>query len=258
MTNQQSTPATKYIAYYRVSTAKQGASGLGLDAQKSEVIRTIGNNGIILNEFTDIESGKNNNRVNLEAAISECKQTGAILIIAKLDRLSRDVEFLFKLKNSGIEIKACDLSDFNTLTLGIFATMAQHERELISKRTKDGLRAKKERALIENPNFKFGNPNGTETMKAVNHLGRAKNLENLANNTNTLDAMNIIVLLRFAGNSFYSIANELNNNPIYSRLKTARSGTKKEKQLDGTIKAVEKDYSFSQVQVKRIFERATK
>jgi hypothetical protein len=253
MTNQQSTPATKYIAYYRVSTAKQGASGLGLEAQKAEVIRTVGN-GIILNEFTDIESGKNNNRVNLEAAISECKKAGATLIIAKLDRLSRDVEFLFKLKNSGIEIKACDLSDFNTLTLGIFATMAQHERELISKRTKDGLRAKKERE----PNFKFGNPNGTETMKAVNHLGRAKNLENLASNTNTLDAMNIIVLLRNAGNSFYSIAKELNENPIYSRLKTARTGTKKEKQLDGTIKTVEKDYSFSQVQVKRIFERATK
>ncbi|HAL86189.1 MAG TPA: resolvase [Deferribacteraceae bacterium] len=131
----------KYIAYYRVSTKKQD---YGIDAQKIAVSSFISSKGgEIFAEFSEKESGKNSERSELKKAVEQCKKSGANLIIAKLDRLSREVAFLFNLKaeldQAGVGIVCCDLPDLNTLTLGIFATMAQHERELISKRTKEGL-----------------------------------------------------------------------------------------------------------------------
>ena len=134
----------KYVAYYRVSTARQGVSGLGLEAQKS-CMETVISQGKMVAEFTDIESGKKRNRVQLQAALKMCREVGACLIIAKLDRLARDVKFIFELRESGVEFFACDLPDFNTLTLGTFATFAQYEREKISERTKAALQAKKVR-----------------------------------------------------------------------------------------------------------------
>jgi DNA invertase Pin-like site-specific DNA recombinase len=133
-----------YVAYYRVSTTRQGVSGLGLEAQKS-CIERVTDNGQLLASFTDIESGKKRNRAELHQALKMCREKGAVLIIAKLDRLARDVQFIFELRNSGVEFFACDLPDFNTLTLGMFATFAQYEREKISERTKDALQAKKMR-----------------------------------------------------------------------------------------------------------------
>ena len=130
-----------YVAYYRVSTKRQGESGLGLEAQKQAVNLYAKTNGCILKEFTEVESGKKDNRPQLDMAIKECKQRNATLLIAKLDRLSRNVSFLFTLKQS-INFVCLDLPDLNTLTLGIFATMAQHERGLISKRTKSALQIK--------------------------------------------------------------------------------------------------------------------
>jgi len=140
-----------YVAYYRVSTKRQGESGLGLEAQKQAVNLYAKTNGCILKEFTEVESGKKDNRPQLDMAIKECKQKNATLLIAKLDRLSRNVSFLFTLKQS-INFVCLDLPDLNTLTLGIFATMAQHERELISKRTKSALQIKKQSGM------KLGNP----------------------------------------------------------------------------------------------------
>jgi DNA invertase Pin-like site-specific DNA recombinase len=131
-----------YVAYYRVSTARQGVSGLGLEAQKTCIDSAI-SQGKLLAEFTDIESGKKRNRVQLQAALKMCREVGAVLIIAKLDRLARDVRFIFELRESGVDFFACDLPDFNTLTLGMFATFAQYEREKISERTKAALQAKK-------------------------------------------------------------------------------------------------------------------
>lgn len=130
----------KFIAYYRVSTKRQG---LGLDAQRTTARQYASARGAeIIAEFSEKESGKNENlrqRHELFAALDMCRKTGACLLIAKLDRLARDVEFTFHLKNTNAQVVACDLPDFNTLTVGIFATMAQHEREICSLRTKAAL-----------------------------------------------------------------------------------------------------------------------
>ncbi|SFF36436.1 recombinase family protein [Spirosoma endophyticum] len=116
----------KYVAYYRVSTKAQGESGLGLEAQRSSVAGFV--KGGVLAEFTEVESGKNNQRVQLGAAIDCAKKEGAILVIAKLDRLSRNASFIFTLRDSGVNFQCVDMPDANTLTIGIFATLAQHDR----------------------------------------------------------------------------------------------------------------------------------
>jgi DNA invertase Pin-like site-specific DNA recombinase len=133
---------TQYVAYYRVSTKMQGQSGLGLQAQKAMVTQFVKNDPI-LEEFTEVESGKKDNRTQLLLAIAWAKQKGARLIIAKLDRLSRNASFIFMLRDSGVDFVCADMPDANTLTVGIFAVLAQHERELISARTKAALAAKK-------------------------------------------------------------------------------------------------------------------
>ena len=138
----------KYVAYYRVSTAKQGASGLGLEAQQY-VVATFLKGGKIAGEFVEVESGKKNNRPQLLAAIAQARKIKATLIIAKLDRLSRNAAFIFTLKDSGVDFVCADMPDANTLTIGIFAVLAQHERELISSRTKAALRQIKERIKAE-------------------------------------------------------------------------------------------------------------
>lgn len=125
-----------YIAYLRVSTTKQD---YGLEAQQDMINKWLKGKGELIATFQEKISGKINKRPELEKAIDLCKKEDATLLIAKLDRLSRDVAFLFELNNSGVKIACCDLPELNTLTLGIFATMAQHERELISLRTKAGL-----------------------------------------------------------------------------------------------------------------------
>jgi DNA invertase Pin-like site-specific DNA recombinase len=136
----------KYVAYLRVSTAQQGRSGLGLEAQRETVQRFVRERGgkIISPEFVEVESGKHNDRPKLEAAMKRCKLTGATLVVAKLDRLSRNAAFLMTLRDSGVDFVAADLPDANTMTVGVMATVAQHEREMISKRTKEALaRSKK-------------------------------------------------------------------------------------------------------------------
>lgn len=138
--------ARTFIAYYRVSTHKQRVSGLGLEAQKKTVLsRVDSEGGVLLQEFLEVQSGKKRDREELRLALEACRRTGATLLIAKLDRLARDVEFLFFLKNSGVEFVACDLPEFNTLTLGVYASMAQWERERISERTSEALAAKRDR-----------------------------------------------------------------------------------------------------------------
>lgn len=145
----------KFIAYYRVSTSKQD---LGIESQREIVSQWINSHGgSLIASFSEKESGKRNDRPELEKALAECKRHSAKLLIAKLDRLSRNIAFIFELKESGVEFQSCDLPDFNTLTLGIFATMAQYERELISSRTKAAL------ALLKEKGVKLGKPNATFT-----------------------------------------------------------------------------------------------
>jgi DNA invertase Pin-like site-specific DNA recombinase len=138
----------KFVVYYRVSTQKQGRSGLGLEAQQAAAHAYLqAHGGIELASFTEIESGKVDSRPKLEAALLRCKQSRATLLVAKLDRLSRNISFLFRMRDQGVKFQALDIPEANTLTLGVFAAMAQHEREIISARTKAALAARRARGL---------------------------------------------------------------------------------------------------------------
>lgn len=200
----------KYIAYYRVSTSKQGDSGLGLEAQRNDVMRYT--NGNLLHEFTDVASGKKNTRPELEKALAMAKSENAVLIFAKLDRLSRDVEFIFSIRNAGVEIVCCDMPDLNTLTIGIFATMAQYERELISERTKKALAVKKAQGV------KLGKPeNLTNEAKAK---GREVNSRNAKESKVNQTALIIARDHAKAGTPLSAIAESLN----FLGIKTRRGG----------------------------------
>ena len=134
----------KFVAYYRVSTEKQGRSGLGLEAQQ-EAVRSYLNGGAwtLVAEVVEVESGKKNDRPRLAEALRLCRLHGAVLIIAKLDRLARNVAFISNLMESGVEFTAVDFPQANRLTVHILAAVAEHEREMISKRTKDALASKR-------------------------------------------------------------------------------------------------------------------
>lgn len=202
----------EYVAYYRVSTKKQGDSGLGLEAQKTLVRNFIECNPkqCLKGEFTDIETGKNDARPGLEKAIQKAKQIGAKLVIAKLDRLSRNAGFIFTLKNSGVDFVCADMPEANTLTIGIFATLAQYERELISERTKKALQAKKATG------WKPGNPQNLTDQARIK--GNESMKRKAQNNENNKRASRLITSLRKQGLSFREIARELNE----SGYKTSR------------------------------------
>lgn len=152
---------SKAVAYYRVSTSKQGSSGLGLAAQQKAVEDLCAARGwlIIAPPHTEVESGRRADRPELLKAIERCRLTGARLVIAKLDRLSRNAAFLLTLRDSGIEFVAADMPDANSLTVGIMALVAQQEREAISQRTKEALAAAKARGQ------RLGNPNGAAALR---------------------------------------------------------------------------------------------
>jgi DNA invertase Pin-like site-specific DNA recombinase len=141
----------KFIAYYRVSTKRQGLSGLGLDAQRDSVAAYLARvQGKLIEEFTETESGtrKGNNRPQLAAALAQCRVTGATLIIAKLDRLARNVAFTSNLMESRVEFVACDFPQANRLTIHILAAVAENETEMISTRTKLALAAAKRKGTV--------------------------------------------------------------------------------------------------------------
>jgi DNA invertase Pin-like site-specific DNA recombinase len=150
----------KIVSYLRVSTAKQGSSGLGLEAQR-EAIKTYTDRmqAKVSKEFVEVESGKSNERPQLIAALHLAKVTGSVLVIAKLDRLSRNAAFLLALRDAGVKFIAADMPDANELTVGIMALVAEQERQAISKRTKEALQAAKKRGKV------LGNPNGAEALR---------------------------------------------------------------------------------------------
>jgi DNA invertase Pin-like site-specific DNA recombinase len=157
-----------FVAYYRVSTARQGRSGLGLDAQRKAVADHLnGGRWTLLREFTEIESGKVNVRPELAKALHLCRVTGATLVIAKLDRLSRNAAFLLTLRDSGVKFVAADCPDANNLTVGILALIAEHEREAISRRTREALAAAKRRGV------RLGNPHGAAPLRRAGKGNRA-------------------------------------------------------------------------------------
>lgn len=200
----------RYIAYYRVSTKHQGQSGLGLEAQKEIVNRFLKPGDKLLSEFVEVESGKQNNRPELNKAIESSQSNSAILLIAKLDRLSRNAGFIFQLRDSKVDFVAADMPEMNTLNVGIVAVMAQHERELISSRTKAALQIKKAKG------FKLGKP---ENLTPIARLkGLVVRMENARNNTANRRASALIVIYRAQGLSYCSIADKLNENGFKSRM----------------------------------------
>lgn len=153
----------RFVAYYRVSTKRQGASGLGLEAQKQQVQDYLnGGQWELLEEFTEVESGRRNTRPELSKAIEFAQMMGATLVVAKLDRLSRDAAFLLKLRDDDVDFVCADLPDVNRMTVGVLALVAEYEAEQISKRTKAALAAAKAR----------GKKLGTDNSAALRAAGK--------------------------------------------------------------------------------------
>ena len=147
------------VSYLRVSTAKQGLSGLGLEAQRAAVAHfTAAGGHTLVAEFLEVESGRKADRPQLAAALTSCRLHRATLVIAKLDRLARNVAFIANLMDGGVEFVACDMPHANRLTLHLLAAIAEHEREMISQRTKAALQAAKARGV------RLGNPNGAAAL----------------------------------------------------------------------------------------------
>lgn len=192
----------EHIAYYRVSTSMQGTSGLGLEAQAKQVKDYVG--GELLAEYTEIESGKNDERKQLALAIEHCKQTGARLVVAKLDRLSRNLTFISTLMDAGIKFVCADMPEANEFTIHIFGALAQQERKMISERTKRALQALKDRGV------KLGNPENL-TREGVEKSVRIRK-EKAKNNVNTMQARAYARSLRNEDKTFKVIAAYLNAN----------------------------------------------
>jgi DNA invertase Pin-like site-specific DNA recombinase len=159
----------KFVAYFRVSTEKQGRSGLGLEAQRAAVMSFLnGGNWTLVGEFTEVESGKRSDRPQLAAALALCRAHRATLVIAKLDRLARNVAFISKLMEESADFVAADMPQANRLTVHILAAMAEHEREAISARTKAALGAAVARGV------KLGAPSHRDSTAATRSLQRGR------------------------------------------------------------------------------------
>ena len=207
------TSEQKYISYLRVSTKEQGNSGLGLEAQKRDVNQYVKNcSDCLVAEYIEVESGTKNERVELQKAIDHAKRIGAKLVIANLSRLSRNASFIFKLKDTGVDFVCADNPQANSLTIGIFAVLVQHEREQISERTKKALHSLKLQGV------KLGNPNGF--TKEAQDKATATKRENAATNVNTnrakkhLVRMSRLYLLDNQKFTLTAAANELNEQGI--------------------------------------------
>lgn len=197
------TDEKKYVAYYRVSTTKQGKSGLGLEAQKASIKSFLKRLSPIA-EFTDIESGtrKGNNRNGLKTAIDHALSNNATLLIAKLDRLARNVSFISQLMESGVDFVACDMPQANKFTVHIFAALAEQEADLISQRTKAAL------AELKNAGITLGTPENLS--RSAREKGFAKRQENAHKHENNVKAGALIRSFRREGKNFAQITKELN------------------------------------------------
>ena len=220
---------TRFVAYYRVSTQRQGESGLGLDAQRMSVTEYLKRtSGRLVAEITEIESGKRNDRPKLAEALSACRIHNAVLVIAKLDRLARNAAFLLSLKDGGVEFVAVDMPNANRLTVGIMALVAEDEAERISARTKAALAAAKARGV------KLGNPGNLSNREAGSIRGNERKAS-LADRR-AKELLPVIEAIRAEGKArLRAIASELNARTIV----TARGG------------------EWSAMQVKRLLDRLT-
>ena len=215
----------KFVAYYRVSTQRQGDSGLGLDAQRRAVRDYLdGGSWQLVGEFIEVESGKHAARPELAKALGQCKRERAKLVIAKLDRLSRNVAFLATLMDRGVDFVACDNPHANKLTIHILAAVAQHEGEVIAQRTKDALAAAKRRGV------KLGGPKLDVAQEVSRHRRKALADQRAAN------VVPIIRDVQRAGlKSLRAIAEALNARGV----RTARGGMWHASSVRGALKRVE-------------------
>lgn len=186
----------EYILYTRTSTLKQS---LGLDAQRQTAKNFLTLNDTIIREYTEQESGTTGNRPQLIAAIADSKETGAILLIANLSRLSRSVTFTYSLMDAGVNFKCCDMPNANSLTIGLMSVIAQDFATTLSINTKKGIAASKAK----------GTTWGTNNLTRVGTLNSAANRKAQAKEDNH-QATKIILRLRMDGMTFKAIADELN------------------------------------------------
>lgn len=199
----------KFIAYFRVSTARQGESGLGLEAQATSVRDYVANQGILVAEYTECESGKKSDRPELSKALAHARRIGATLVIAKLDRLARNVHFLSTLMETGVDFLAVDNPNANRLTVQILAAVAEDELARISARTKSALQAYKARGGKLGAQDPRCRRLSQDDAKKGQERGSRKTAENARKAYTDLEP--VIANLRKNGKSFRQIASELND-----------------------------------------------
>jgi len=199
----------KYISYIRVSTKNQQNSGLGLSAQRTAVKNFLRPEDELIAEYQEAESGKNDKRPELLKAIEQCKETNSTLLVAKLDRLSRNAAFIFTLRDTQVQFKCIDLPEANSITIGIMAVLSQYERERISARTKVAL------AELKAKGVKLGKPeNLTDySRQRSKEVGKKNALEDVNNRRATA----LIVSMRREDKTYSSIAQELNQSGFKTR-----------------------------------------
>lgn len=200
----------QFVAYYRVSTKRQGDSGLGLDAQRDAVQRFIGGAALVA-VHQEVESGGRADRPALEAALRDCRIHRATLVIAKLDRLARSVAFISRLQEDGVDFVAVDLPHANTFTVQIMAAVAEHERKLIAERTRSALRAAKARGV------QLGGRRGAHRIEDHAQRGRVRSAEVRTAKADALasDRLEVVRAIRADGvATLQGIARELNRRSI--------------------------------------------
>ena len=203
----------RFVSYVRVSTERQGKSGLGLDAQRTAVNTYIaGQRGGLLEEYREIESGKKDDRPQLAAALATCRRHKAVLVIAKLDRLARRVSFISTLMDGDVDFVACDFPQANRLTLHILAAVAEHEREMISQRTWAALQAARTRGA------RLGNPTNANACLEQARVARSAKARQWAENVRPV----IDQIMRSGANSLRAIGAAL----MARGVKTARGNTR--------------------------------
>ena len=245
--------ASSFVAYYRVSTARQGTSGLGLEAQQEAVRRHIGS-GMLVAELTEIESGKRNDRPKLAEALRLCRLHGATLVIAKLDRLARNVAFVSNLMEAGVDFIACDFPQANRLTVHILAAVAEHEAKMISERTTAALAAAKARGKKLG-----GKREGKGDIHAIRAQGTVASVQARQAKAakRALDLVPVVVAMQADGASLHQIAARLTARGIQTPRDTSRA------ERDARRPQAERDAAPSRPkarwtaqQVKRVLERS--
>jgi DNA invertase Pin-like site-specific DNA recombinase len=205
----------KYVAYLRVSTDAQGKSGLGLEAQRKAIADFVKHEALIVAEFVEVESGKKNDRPQLAKALAMAKQAKCVLLIAKLDRLARNVAFIANLLDSNVDVVAADMPEANRFMFHVMAAVAEQEAVAISERTKAALRAAKARGV----KLGWANPRRAAEQKASSFKGRLVNI--LGAEAHLLSVRGQVEALQGKGmTTLLGLAEALNA----SNAKTARGG----------------------------------